>query len=101
MLLLLLLLLLSCYRMIMNSIFVHAVRVHRKFLMQFPTSGRHRRLLAQAEMETGNWQAADKVGTQYSRYNRTYTKHAMPDTQYVHSRHPSTRTVGEHTVGTR
>lgn len=31
--------------------------------MQFPTSGKHRRLLAQAEMETGHWQAADKVGT--------------------------------------
>ncbi|CAN0143127.1 unnamed protein product [Laminaria digitata] len=29
--------------------------------MQFPTSGRHRRLLAQAEMETGHWQEADKV----------------------------------------
>ena len=41
---------------------VRAVRTRRKFLMQFPTSGRHRRLLAQAEMETGHWQAADKVG---------------------------------------
>lgn len=44
---------------------VHAARVLRKFLMQFPTSGKHRRLLAQAEMETGHWQAADKVGAKF------------------------------------
>ncbi|CBN77606.1 conserved unknown protein [Ectocarpus siliculosus] len=35
--------------------------VLRKFLKQFPTSGRYRRMLAQAEMESGDWQAADKV----------------------------------------
>lgn len=36
-------------------------RRRRKFLKQFPTSGRYRRMLAQAEMESGDWQAADKV----------------------------------------
>ncbi|CAM9717905.1 unnamed protein product [Scytosiphon promiscuus] len=35
--------------------------VLRKFIKQFPTSGRYRRMLAQAEMESGDWQAADKV----------------------------------------
>lgn len=34
---------------------------HRKCLKQFPTSGRFRRMLAQAEMESNDWQAADKV----------------------------------------
>ena len=34
----------------------------RKFLKQFPTSGRYRRMLAHAEMESRDWQAADKVG---------------------------------------
>ncbi|CAN0184375.1 unnamed protein product [Ascophyllum nodosum] len=35
--------------------------VLRKFLKQFPTSGRYRRMLAHAEMESRDWQAADKV----------------------------------------
>ncbi|CAM9511968.1 unnamed protein product, partial [Discosporangium mesarthrocarpum] len=35
--------------------------VYRKFLKQFPTSGRYRRFLVQAEMEDGNLDAGDEV----------------------------------------